>query len=153
MITLKKGDKAPDFTAQDQEGRVIKLSDYIGKRVALYFYPKDMTPGCTNQACSIRDGFSTLKKEGVIVLGVSADDENKHQRFIEKYNLPFTLIADTDKKVIQLYGVWGPKSFMGKKYDGLHRTTFLINEDGTIHTIITKPNTKNHSEEIIEKFK
>ncbi|MCO5269650.1 MAG: thioredoxin-dependent thiol peroxidase [Brumimicrobium sp.] len=153
MITLKKGDKAPDFTAQDQEGRVIKLSDYIGKRVALYFYPKDMTPGCTNQACSIRDGFSALKKEGIIVLGVSADDEKKHQRFIEKYNLPFTLIADTDKKVIQLYGVWGPKSFMGKKYDGLHRTTFLINEDGTIHAIITKPNTKNHSEEIIEKFK
>lgn len=152
MTTLSKGDKAPSFTAKDQQGNEVKLEDYSGKKVVLYFYPKDMTPGCTNQACNLRDNFELLKKEGIVVLGVSPDDEKRHQKFIDKYELPFTLIADPDKEVINAYGIWGPKKFMGKEYDGVHRTTFLINEEGTIHEIIKKPKTKAHAEEILELF-
>lgn len=152
MTHLEKGDTAPAFTSKDQNGKEISLSDYEGKKVALYFYPKDMTPGCTNQACNLRDNFASLKKEGIVVLGVSPDDEARHQKFIDKHELPFPLIADTEKEVIKAYGIWGLKKFMGKEYDGLHRTTFLINEEGKIHDIIKKPKTKAHAEEISEKF-
>ncbi len=152
MTTLSKGDKAPTFSAKDQNGNEVKLSDYSGKKVVLYFYPKDMTPGCTNQACNLRDNFDALKKEGIVVLGVSPDEEKRHQKFIDKYELPFTLLADPDKEVIGAYGIWGPKKFMGKEYDGVHRTTFLINEKGEIHDVIKKPKTKAHAEEILELF-
>lgn len=152
MTNLSKGDRAPSFNAKDQNGNEVKLEDYSGKKVVLYFYPKDMTPGCTNQACNLRDNFETLKKEGIEVLGVSPDDEKRHQKFIDKHDLPFTLIADPDKEVINAYGIWGPKKFMGKEYDGVHRTTFLINEEGKIHDIIKKPKTKAHAEEILELF-
>ena len=152
MTTLSKGDKAPSFTSKDQNGNEVKLNDYLGEKVVLYFYPKDMTPGCTNQACNLRDNFETLKKEGIVVLGVSPDDEKRHQKFIDKHDLPFTLIADPDKAVISAYGIWGPKKFMGKEYDGVHRTTFLINEKGEIHDVIKKPKTKAHAEEILELF-
>jgi len=152
MTNLQKGDLAPTFTSKDQNGKEVKLSDYKGSKVVLYFYPKDMTPGCTNQACNLRDNFAELKKEGIVVLGVSPDDETRHQKFIDKHELPFTLIADTDKEVINAYGIWGPKKFMGKEYDGLHRTTFLINEEGKIHDIIKKPKTKAHAEEILSLF-
>jgi peroxiredoxin Q/BCP len=153
MANLKKGDTAPIFTTKDQNGKEVNLSDYKGSKVALYFYPKDMTPGCTNQACNLRDNFAELKKEGIVVLGVSPDDETRHQKFIDKYELPFTLIADTEKEVTNAYGIWGPKKFMGKEYDGLHRTTFLINEEGKIHEVIKKPKTKAHAEEILNLFK
>ena len=152
MTNLSKGDKAPLFNAKDQNGNEVKLEDYSGKKVVLYFYPKDMTPGCTNQACNLRDHFGELEKKDIVVLGVSPDDEKKHQKFIAKHELPFTLIADPDKEVINAYGIWGPKKFMGKEYDGVHRTTFLINEEGMIHDIITKPKTKAHAEEILERF-
>jgi len=152
MTNLQKGDTAPSFTSKDQNGKEIKLSDYKGSKVALYFYPKDMTPGCTNQACNLRDNFAELKKEGIVVLGVSPDDEARHQKFIDKHELPFPLIADTNKEVINAYRIWGPKKFMGKEYDGLHRTTFLINEKGKIHEVIKKPKTKAHAEEILSLF-
>lgn len=153
MAGLKKGDAAPEFTAKDQNGKNISLSDYKGSKVVLYFYPKDMTPGCTNQACNLRDNFDILKKQGIVVLGVSPDDETRHQKFIDKHELPFTLIADSDKKVINAYGVWGPKKFMGKEFDGVHRTTFLIDEESKIYDIINKPKVKEHSEEILELWK
>lgn len=153
MTHLKVGDKAPTFSSKDENGKEIKLTDYEGKKVVLYFYPKDMTPGCTNQACNLRDNFDVLKEQGIVVLGVSPDSEERHQRFIAKHELPFTLLADTEKELIEKYGVWGPKKFMGREYDGLHRTTFLINEQGEIHDIIVKPKTKAHAEEILERFK
>lgn len=152
MTNLKQGDKAPDFTVADQNGKKIKLNDFKGKKTVIYFYPKDMTPGCTNQACNLRDNYSALQKEGIQILGVSADDEARHKKFIDKYELPFPLLADTDKKMIKDFGVWGLKKFMGKEYDGIHRTTFLINEDGKIHDVIKKPKTKAHAEEILESF-
>ena len=152
MTNLSIGDDAPMFEGKDQNGNSVKLKDYSGKKVALYFYPKDMTPGCTNQACNLRDNFEGLKKEGIEVIGVSPDDEARHQKFINKYELPFTLLADPEKEVIKAYGIWGLKKFMGKEYDGVHRTTFLINEEGKIHDIIKKPKTKAHAEEILEKF-
>lgn len=152
MTNLKQGDKAPDFAVADQNGNKISLSDYSGKKLVVYFYPKDMTPGCTTQACNLRDNYSILQKEGIEILGVSADDEARHQKFIEKHELPFPLLADTDKKMIKDFGVWGLKKFMGKEYDGIHRTTFLINEEGKIHDVIKKPKTKAHAEEILESF-
>lgn len=152
MTNLKQGDKAPDFAVADQSGKEVKLTDFKGKKLVIYFYPKDMTPGCTNQACNLRDNYGALQKEGIQILGVSADDEARHQKFIDKHELPFTLLADTDKKMINDYGIWGPKKFMGKEYDGIHRTTFLVNEDGNIHDVIAKPKTKAHAEEILESF-
>ncbi len=152
MTTLKKGDKAPQFSGKDQHGNSISLTDFKGKKLAIYFYPKDMTPGCTTQACNLRDNYSALDKAGISIVGVSADDAGRHQKFIEKYNLPFPLIADEDKSVINAFGVWGPKKFMGKEYDGIHRTTFLINEKGEVHDIIAKPKTKAHAEEILELY-
>ncbi len=153
MTELKRGEAAPAFTAKDQNGKSVSLSDYKGKKVVLYFYPKDMTPGCTNQACNLRDNFDALKKEGIVVLGVSPDDETRHQKFIDKHDLPFTLIADANKEVIDAYGVWGPKKFMGKEFDGVYRTTFLIDEEGKIYDIINKPKVKQHSEEILALWK
>lgn len=150
MTTLKIGDQAPDFMCKDQEGKTHTLKDYQGKKVALYFYPKDMTPGCTDQACDLRDNIALLQKNTISVIGVSADDAAKHSKFIEKYSLPFPLLADTELTVIKSYGVWGPKKFMGKEYDGIHRTTFLIDEAGKIKAIIDKVKTKQHAEQILE---
>ncbi|MDQ3192658.1 MAG: thioredoxin-dependent thiol peroxidase [Bacteroidota bacterium] len=153
MTHLKQGDKAPDFSGIDQDGNIISLSDFMGKKLVLYFYPKDNTPGCTTQACDLRDNYSELKKLGINIVGVSADSEEKHRKFIEKYNLPFSLIADTDKKVCKAYGVWGEKKFMGKVFDGIHRTTFLIDEKSLISAVITKVTTKNHTEQILSILK
>jgi thioredoxin-dependent peroxiredoxin len=150
MTKLKIGDQAPDFKAVDQDGRSISLADYKGKKVIIYFYPKDNTPGCTAEACSLRDGYEILTQSGYDVIGVSADSEKTHQGFATKHNLPFRLIADTDKKVIQTYGAWGEKKMYGKSYEGIIRTTFLISEDGKIENIIDKVNTKNHAGQIME---
>ena len=152
MKHLKVGDLAPDFSVKDQSGNEIKLSDYAGKRVVIYFYPKDNTPGCTAQACNIRDNYSDLEKEGIVILGVSADSEASHQKFIDKFDLPFALLADVDKKMLNDYGVWGEKKFMGRVYDGIHRTTFIIDESHVIVGIIEKPKTKDHSREILEVY-
>lgn len=148
---LKAGDKAPDFKAKDQNGNLISLKDFKGKKLVLYFYPKDDTPGCTNEACNLRDNFSGLRKKGYAVVGVSADEEKKHKKFIVKYGLPFPLIADTDKKVIEAYDVWGEKQFMGRIYDGIVRTTFVINEKGKIEKVITNVKTKDHTKQILEE--
>ncbi|TNF00634.1 MAG: thioredoxin-dependent thiol peroxidase [Bacteroidetes bacterium] len=152
MKHLKVGDQAPEFKVKDQNGSEISLNDFKGKRVVIYFYPKDNTPGCTAQACNIRDNYSDLQKEGIVVLGVSADSESSHLKFIDKFELPFTLLADTDHTLLNLYGVWGEKKFMGKVYDGIHRTTFILNEDHTIRAIIEKPKTKDHTAEILEAY-
>ena len=150
---LKVGDLAPIFSAKDQDGNTIDSSKFNGKKWVIYFYPKDQTPGCIAQACNIRDNYSLLLNEGISIIGVSADNQKSHLNFIEKQQIPFPLIADEDKQVIEAFGVWGEKKFMGKIYDGIHRTTFLINEDGIIVGIIDKPNTKAHAEEILELFK
>ncbi|MBC8155284.1 MAG: thioredoxin-dependent thiol peroxidase [Bacteroidetes bacterium] len=149
-MTLKPGDPAPDFATHDQRGNPIRLSDYRGKKVVLYFYPKDDTPGCTAQACDLRDNYAELKKAGYDVLGVSIDGEKSHQKFITKYELPFTLLADTDKQVVEAYGVWVEKSMYGRTYMGTARTTFLIDENGVITDIIEKVDTKNHTEQILK---
>ncbi|RYY18651.1 MAG: thioredoxin-dependent thiol peroxidase [Chitinophagaceae bacterium] len=149
-MTLKEGDKAPAFTGTDQAGNTIKLSDFKGKKVVLYFYPQDDTPTCTIQACNLRDNHSLLSQNGFEVLGISPDEEPKHQRFREKYRLPFTLIADPNHKIIEKYGVWGEKQLYGRKYMGLHRTTFVINEKGIISKIFLRPKNKQHAEEILQ---
>jgi len=148
-MSLKIGDKAPDFEVNNQNGEPVKLSDYLGKKIVLYFYPKDNTPGCTAQACNLRDNYSELTKKGHVVLGVSTDNEKKHQNFIAKYELPFTLLADTEKLVHDLYGTWQEKQLYGKKYMGTVRTTFVINETGMIENIIEKVKTKEHFNQII----
>ncbi len=150
MSELKIGDKAPDFTAKNQNGEEVSLSDYRGKKVILYFYPKDNTPGCTKESCDFRDNYESLTKDGFEVIGVSADSEKSHQKFIEKYDLPFTLISDTEKEVLNLYGAWGRKKFMGKEYDGILRKTFLIGEDGKIEQIIEKVKTKEPTKQLLE---
>lgn len=150
MSHLKEGDKAPDFTGKDQNGKAVSLHDYRGKKVVLYFYPKDDTPGCTAQACNLRDNYSLLTKKGYVVLGVSTDSEKSHKKFGEKFELPFTLVADDDKKIVEAYGVWGEKKMMGNTYMGTNRTTFLIDEQGKIAHIISKPDTKNHTEEVLK---
>ncbi len=149
-IILNPGDQAPDFKSIDQNGNTISLSDYLGKKTIIYFYPKDNTPGCTVQACNLRDHYSELIKRNLHVIGVSADSKERHQKFIEKYTLPFPLIADESHDVLNKYGVWGPKKFMGREYDGIHRTTFIIDDNGIIISIIKKPKTKYHTEEILE---
>ena len=149
MTHLKPGDKAPSFSVKDQSGKLITLDDFAGSRLVIYFYPKDNTPGCTAQACNLRDNYDALLKAGYKVLGVSADSEKSHQGFIEKFNLPFPLLSDTDKEMLQAYGVFGPKKFMGKTYDGIHRTTFVIDEKGYISEVIDKVDTKNHTSQII----
>ena len=150
MTNLKVGDKAPDFVGLDQDGNKISLSDFKGQKLVLFFYPKDMTPGCTNEVCNLRDNYELLQDAGYQILGVSADSDIRHQKFIIKHNLPFSLIADVDKKIINDYGIWGPKKFMGREYDGIHRTTFVIDENGNIEKVFTKVKTKAHAEQILE---
>jgi peroxiredoxin Q/BCP len=149
MTTLKEGSKAPAFKGKDQDGKTVSLADFKGQKVVLYFYPQDDTPTCTVQACNLRDNFSLLKKNGFIVLGVSPDEEKKHKKFEAKYDLPFTLLADPEHTIIDKYEVWGEKQLYGKKYLGLHRTTFLIDEKGIIKKIFVKPKSKQHTEEIL----
>lgn len=150
MSHLKIGDKAPGFAANDQNGNLISLKDFKGKKVALYFYPKDDTPGCTAQACNLRDNFNELTDRGIVVLGVSVDEVKKHKKFEDKYKLPFTLVADEEKTIVADYGLWGEKKFMGKTYMGTSRVTFLIDEKGKIVQIIEKVDTKNHTAQILE---
>jgi peroxiredoxin Q/BCP len=147
---LKIGDKAPVINSIDQNGEKITLEQFKGKKIVLYFYPKDMTPGCTMQSCNLRDNYQTLLNEGYVVLGCSADSPEKHQKFIVKYDLPFPLISDESKQVLNAYGVWGPKKFMGRAYDGISRTTFVIDENGVIIDIITKVKTKEHTKQILK---
>ena len=149
MSKLQIGDKAPEINAVDQNGNNITLEQYQGKKVVLYFYPKDMTPGCTAQSCNLSDNYTALQKKGYDVIGVSCDSVKRHQKFIEKHNLPFNLISDEDQKVVNDYGVWQLKKFMGREYMGIVRTTFLIDENGIIDEIITKVNTKEHTNQII----
>jgi len=152
IVTLKEGDKAPSFSGKDQNGKTVSLSDFKGKRVILFFYPKDMTPGCTAEVCNLGENYSELQKQGFEVIGVSADSEERHQKFISKYELPYTLLADTELEIIKAYGVWGNKKFMGKEYDGIHRTTFIIGTDGVLEKVILKVKTKDHTAQILEEL-
>lgn len=152
MSHLKEGDVAPAFTAKDQDGKSISLSDHLGKKVVLYFYPKDDTPGCTAQACNLRDNYALLKKKGFVVLGVSTDSEKSHKKFEQKFELPFTLVADPDLVIVNAYGVWGEKQMFGRKYMGTIRETFLIDEKGIIRRVIAKPNTENHTQEVLDAW-
>lgn len=149
MTHLKVGDKAPNFEGLDQNGNRITMDDFEGQKIALYFYPKDNTPGCTKQACNLRDNYPELQSNNYAVVGVSADSTNSHKKFEQKYNLPFPLIADTDKKIINEYGVWGEKKFMGRKFDGIHRVTFIIDENRNIENIIDRVKTKDHTAQIL----
>lgn len=149
MTSLKVGDTAPHFEAKDQEGNTIKLSDYSGKKLVLFFYPKASTPGCTAEACNLSDNYQTFLSKGYDILGVSADSAKRQQNFINKNELKFPLLADEDKAVINAFGVWGPKKFMGKEYDGIHRTTFIIDENGLIQEVIAKVKTKAHAAQIL----
>ena len=152
MTHLKEGDKAPAFTGKDQNGKKLSLSEYKGKKVVLYFYPEDDTPTCTVQACNLRDNYALLKKQGFTILGISPDEEKKHKKFEAKYDLPFTLVADPTHKIIDSYGVWGEKLLYGRRYMGLHRTTFVIDEKGIIRKIFLKPKSKQHAEEIVKAW-
>ncbi|MFC4740801.1 thioredoxin-dependent thiol peroxidase [Flavobacterium ponti] len=149
MTTLKAGDKAPNFSGLDQNGNPHTLADYKGKKLVVFFYPKASTPGCTAEACDLRDNFKKFEAQNYALLGVSADSAKAQTKFIEKYDLPFPLLADEDKSVINAFGVWGPKKFMGKEYDGIHRTTFIINENGIIEEVIEKVKTKEHAAQIL----
>lgn len=149
-MSLEVGQLAPEFEAKIETGATIKLSDYRGKKVVLYFYPKDATPGCTAQACNLRDNYNALLNAGYVVFGISSDDEKSHKKFIEKQNLPFPLIADTDLKVHEAYGTWVEKSMYGRKYMGTARTTFVIDEEGKIAEVIEKVDTKNHTAQILK---
>jgi len=150
MITIKEGDKAPLFTAKNETGERVSLKNFRGRKVVLYFYPEDDTPTCTIQACNLRDNHSLLLSNGLVVVGVSPDESDKHQRFIKKYKLPFELLADSEHKIINKYGVWGEKHLYGRTYMGIHRTTFLIDEKGVIRKIFLRPKNKQHAEEIIQ---
>lgn len=147
---LKAGDKAPDIESIDQDGNPIKLSDYRGKKIVLYFYPKDNTPGCTAESCNLRDNYEALQNKGYVVLGVSGDSAKSHKKFIEKHELPFPLIADEDKSVHEAFGTWGEKQMYGKTYMGTLRTTFIINEEGVIEEVIEKVKTKDHTSQILK---
>ncbi|MDC1226579.1 thioredoxin-dependent thiol peroxidase [Algibacter sp.] len=152
MNTLKQGDAVPDFTAKDEQGHTISLSDYKGKKLVVFFYPKASTPGCTVEACNLRDNYKTLQAQGYELLGVSADSEKRQANFKNKYEFPFPLLADEDKTVINAFGVWGPKKFMGRDYDGIHRMTFLIDENGLVERVIAKVKTKEHAAQILEEI-
>ena len=149
---LKEGDKAPDFESKDQDGNPVRLSDFNGKRVVLFFYPKDDTPGWTKEACSLRDASDVFDNKDIVVIGVSTDNEKSHQKFISKFNLPYKLVADTDKDVVEKYGVWAEKSMYGKKYMGTNRKTFLIDENGKIAKIFDKVDVSAHADEVLEAF-
>lgn len=151
MTTLKIGEKAPDFSGTDQYGNPVKLSDFTGKKVVLFFYPKALTPGCTAQACNLNEHQELLSEKTYQIIGVSADSQERQLRFAEKYHLNFPLLADENKTIIEAYNVWGPKKFMGKTYDGIHRTTFVIDANGTIENIITKVKTKEHHIQILQE--
>ncbi|WP_276089992.1 thioredoxin-dependent thiol peroxidase [Pedobacter sp. JY14-1] len=153
MSELKEGQKAPDFTSTDQHGNTVSLGQFAGKTVVLYFYPKDDTPGCTAEACDYRDNYQGLSAKGIVVLGVSVDDEKSHHKFASKYSLPFTLLADTDKKIVEAYGVWGEKNMYGKTYMGTNRSTFIIDENGNIAHIIKKVDTKNATAQVLDLLK
>lgn len=152
MSELTEGMKAPVFEGTDQNGNNVSLSDFKGKKVIVYFYPKDDTPGCTAQACNLRDNYNDLIQQGFQVIGISTDSVKSHKKFEDKYSLPFPLIADEEKKIVDEYGVWGEKKFMGKNYMGTTRTTFLIDEEGTIKKIITKPDTKNQTQQVLDAW-
>lgn len=149
MTTLKIGDRAPDFEAIDQNNKIINLKNYSGKKLVLFFYPKASTPGCTVEACNLRDNYQTFLQNNYEVIGISADSQKRQSNFAVKNNLPFSLLVDEDKKIINAYGVWGPKKFMGREYDGIHRTTFVIDESGIIENIISKVKTKEHAAQIL----
>ena len=149
MTHLKAGDNAPQFNGLDQDGNPVSLNDYSGKKLVLYFYPKDDTPGCTAESCNLRDNYSALQNAGFEVLGVSTDPVKSHRKFVDKYSLPFRLLADTEKLVVEAFGVWGLKKFMGKEYMGISRTTFVIDEKGVIIKVIDKVETKSHSAQIL----
>lgn len=149
---LSEGDIAPDFTSKDQDGNTVKLSDHKGEKVVLYFYPKDNTPGCTKEACSFRDADDAFKAKGIKVFGVSTDSEKSHQKFISKFQLPFDLLADTDRSIVEAYGVWGEKSMYGRKYMGTFRKTFLIDESGKIKKIFDKVKVDEHANEVLAAF-
>ena len=149
MNMLKVGDKVPDFSAKDQDGNIINLSDYKGKKLIVFFYPKANTPGCTAEACNLRDNYKELQAQGYELLGVSADSEKKQSNFKDKYDFPFPLLADEDHTVINAFGVWGPKKFMGKEYDGIHRTTFIVDGNGVVENVIEKVKTKDHAAQIL----
>lgn len=149
MTTLQKGNKAPDFSATDQDGKTHTLNDYKGKKLVVFFYPKADTPTCTTEACNLRDNYHSFVAKGYSILGVSADNAKKQAKFREKYSLPFPLIADEDKTVINAFGVWGPKKFMGRLFDGIHRTTFVIDENGVIEDVITDVKSKQHAMQIL----
>ncbi|MFZ9889539.1 MAG: thioredoxin-dependent thiol peroxidase [Myxococcota bacterium] len=151
-MPLEVGKKAPAFSGKTHDGTSIKLSEFLGQKVALYFYPKDDTPGCTKQACNLRDNFALLQKRGIVVIGVSPDDNARHQKFTEKYDLPFPLLPDPEHKILEKYGVWGEKSLYGKVFDGVVRTTFLIDEAGKIVDVIKKPKVADHTAEILARF-
>ena len=151
MTTLKIGDKAPNFSALDQNGKQHSLSDYKGKKLVVFFYPKASTPGCTAEACDLRDNFERFKANNYEILGVSADSAKRQANFIEKNKLPFPLLADEEKSVIEAFGVWGPKKFMGRTFDGIHRTTFVIDENGILEDVITKVKTKAHTDQILSE--
>lgn len=150
MNTLNVGDKAPHFTSTDQDGNKVSLSDYKGKKLIVFFYPKASTPGCTAEACNLRDNYKELLKKGYSLLGVSADSQKRQKNFSEKYNFPFPLLADENKEVINAFGVWGEKKFMGRTFDGIHRTTFVIDENGIVSKVITKVKTKDHAAQLLE---
>jgi peroxiredoxin Q/BCP len=152
MTTLTEGTPAPDFTTEDQAGNTITLSKLKGQKIILYFYPKDDTPGCTAEACSLRDNYKLLKEKGYHIFGVSPDKAASHNKFIDKYKLPFPLIPDTDKIILNTYGVWGPKKMLGKSYEGVIRTTFVIDEKGIIQKIITKVDTKDHAGQLVKEL-
>ncbi len=150
MTTLTAGKKAPAFSANNQDGKLVSSADFKGQKLVLYFYPKDDTPGCTAEACSLRDNYHVLQKQGYQILGVSPDNEKKHRKFIDKFELPFDLLADTDHAIAEAYGVWGEKSMYGRKYMGIIRTTFIIGADGKIEEIIDKVDTANHADQILD---
>lgn len=150
MDTLKVGDTVPNFTVNDQDGNSISLSDYKGKKLIVFFYPKANTPGCTAEACNLRDNYKELQDEGYELLGVSADTERKQKNFQEKFDFPFPLLADTEKEVINAFGVWGEKKFMGRIYDGIHRKTFVVNEKGIVSRVIDKVKTKDHAAQLLD---
>ncbi|UAB80767.1 thioredoxin-dependent thiol peroxidase [Marixanthomonas sp. SCSIO 43207] len=150
MKMLQEGDKVPNFTVNNEQGNPVSLNDYKGHKLVVFFYPKANTPGCTKEACNLRDNYEELQNKGYKLLGVSADSERKQKNFKEKYDFPFPLLADENKEVINAFGVWGPKKFMGKEYDGIHRTTFIVDEEGKVERVIAKVKTKDHAAQILE---